>query len=405
MLTLTERIEGSARIRIVREFVTNAAIFPIFDAIRSIAIDGLSAYLTKPPHYLMFISAVIQAWHLGRKREYTWWEQFLGNLIGVAAYTLFDTILEGAAVFVEEPYHWVFWVFALGMAGFALLTHIFPRRGNAIIVLTSLWRGLLFPALYVLAEFTDELDSSLTTTNLLNYWNSSHGHWFILMAALLFGLLLGLGEAERNRYLASLQVVAQRLKQVSEWSLDEALLAESIDNPAALAQRRIVRTILFVDIRGFTHWSETKNPETVVAMLNQFYEKAEAIILTQSGQKPHFIGDEVMTWFANPVQALAAGRQLKKTAAHILKPFGLAVGGGIHQGEVIEGLLGTAKTRHYDLIGDAVNTASRITSAAEPGEMLVSEKLLPWLDGSQPGQQPRQVLAKGKQAPINVYPI
>ena len=64
--------------------------------------------------------------------------------------------------------------------------------------------------------------------------------------------------------------------------------------PSVQQQQRVQRTVLFMDIRGFTSWSEAKSPEMVVTMLNEFYEMAEQIVAAGGGTKPHFIGDEVM---------------------------------------------------------------------------------------------------------------
>ena len=101
--------------------------------------------------------------------------------------------------------------------------------------------------------------------------------------------------------------------------------------------------------------------------------------------------------------AIAAATALQQTVNALLRPYTLAAGIGLHKGEVVEGLLGTAKTRHYDLVGGAVNTASRLTAFAQPGEILVSDTLLPWLN--KPASSPRPFHAKGKREPVLVYAL
>jgi len=82
---------------------------------------------------------------------------------------------------------------------------------------------------------------------------------------------------------------------------------------------------------------------------------------------------------------------------------GLAAGIGVHSGPVVEGLLGSPGVMGYDVIGDTVNTAKRIEGAALGGEVLVSEPVRAALDpGTRCGER-REVLAKGKEAPIEVH--
>ncbi len=160
-----------------------------------------------------------------------------------------------------------------------------------------------------------------------------------------------------------------------------------------------------MDIRGFTAWSESCSPASVIEMLNQFYEAAENVILEAGGHKPHYIGDEVMTWFDDPASAVACARKLRLKASALLGSFGLAAGGGVHLGEVVEGLMGSTRTRSYDIIGDTVNTAARLCAAAERGEILLSEALAERLMLVASLGKPREIQAKGKQEALVVYPL
>ncbi len=401
-LTIIERIEGNARFRILREFVTNAALFPLFDALRSITADGLVSYVSDPAHYLIFISAAVQAWYLGRMRAIRWWQRAVGNVIGVTIYTVLDMIMEGPKEFLTTPYHWIYWIFSIGLAILYALTELVPRMSALCIVILAWWRVLLFPALYTLSELSVELPT-LSGEAFRAYWASSSGHTFILLASLLFGVLLGLGDAQIYRYTDLLRNVSRHLKQFSEWSLDPQLIARSLDDRSVLGQRRVQRAVLFMDIRGFTSWSEHKDPEAVIQMLNQFYDQAEQIILSGGGRKPHFIGDEVMTWFVSPQQALEAANKLKQQMNVCLAKHGLAVGIGLHLGEVVEGIMGSSQTRNYNIIGDTVNTASRLVSAAEPGELLVSDTLKEYFPATVLASEPKTIQAKGKSVLIEVY--
>lgn len=397
------QIHGTRPWRVVREFVTNTAVYPLFDAIRAISTEGLTAYLRDPPHYIIFIAAIIQAWFLGQT-NLSWRARALGNIIAPTLYTAVDLLLEGWGSFWSEPNHCLYWIFSLGMALFYALEELFPPAKNGLIMLMNLWRVLLFPVLYAISELEAEL-ASITVTNLRTYWTESSGHMFILLAAILLGFLLGLQEVQSDRYLGLLRQLAMRLKTISEWSLGpEQLHATIKDGQYALQQARVTRAVLFMDVRGFTKWSETREPEEVVRMLNEFYAAAEAIIAPTSGVKPHFIGDEVMTWFPTAGAGLATAVALRNSLSAHLAPFNLQIGVGIHYGEVVEGLLGSAQTRNFDIIGDTVNTASRLVSAAQPGELVVSDTLLAAVGNTAPPSRDiRHIQVKGKSDLLTVY--
>ncbi len=400
-LSLIEQINGSPQARILKEFVTNSAIYPLFDAIRAISSDGITSYLLEIPHYLLLLAAFVQAWVLGRP-SLTWQQRALGNLIAPTLYTITDILLEGANSFLVQPYHWLYWLFSLLMALIYAWEGVQPDWQLVTALLKNVGRVLLFPALYAISELSTEL-TTFSWQSLTAYWRGSSGHIFILLAALLLGMLLGIREAQTEQYLALLRALAGRLRQVSEWSLSPDLLAQTVQDSQALAQRRVERAILFADIRGFTSWSEDKEPEVVVNMLNEFYEWAEKIIVSQEGMKPHFIGDEVMTWFTDATQAVNTAVLLRDTLQAKLRPFGLSVGVGLHFGPVVEGLLGSASTRSYDIIGDAVNTTSRVMAAAEPGELLVSDTLARLVPQQFTPARTRQIQAKGKRDLLTVY--
>jgi len=401
--TITDRIQGTPRNRIIREFVTNTAIYPFFDAIRVISSVGLFTYMTELPHYFLFLAAGIQAWYLGRRTDQSWQRYALGNLIAPVIYTIIDLLWEGLDEVLSSPNHWVYWTFSVGMALFYALEGLFPKGRRLFILLLNLWRVLLFPAIYAITELSGELDAT-TGASFFTYWLDTSSHLFILLASMMFGLLLGFREIQLEHYLDLLRRIATRLNRVSEWSLSPEMLAETVDNDTALQQRRVQRTVLFMDIRGFTSWSEIKSPEMVVTMLNQFYEMSEQIVAEGGGMKPHFIGDEVMTWFVEPDDAVKTAVSLHKSINQQLETVGLSVGIGLHQGEVVEGLLGSSSTKHFDIIGDTVNTASRLMAAATPRQLLLSDTVLPIAE-LPADSTPFTLKVKGKSQPLQAYAL
>jgi len=134
-------------------------------------------------------------------------------------------------------------------------------------------------------------------------------------------------------------------------------------------------TILFADIRGFTARSEQSTPEAMIALLNRYYAEASAAIHARGGAIDKFIGDGLMATFGVPQplpaperNALEAAQDMLVRVARLnteLVAEGLApleIGIGIHSGEVLAGYVGSRKRRDFTVIGDPVNTASRLES-------------------------------------------
>ncbi|MHB8872864.1 MAG: adenylate/guanylate cyclase domain-containing protein [Myxococcaceae bacterium] len=137
-------------------------------------------------------------------------------------------------------------------------------------------------------------------------------------------------------------------------------------------ERREV-ALLFSDIRDFTTWSETRPAEEIIEQLNVYFDRMVAAITRNGGVVDKFIGDAVMGVFGglreldNPAaSAFAAAREMREALAALNQERiarglpALHNGVGLHFGEVVQGPLGSARRRDFTVIGDAVNTASRI---------------------------------------------
>ena len=234
----------------------------------------------------------------------------------------------------------------------------------------------------------------------------------LLTAALTMGLLFLAMLSVVNRAdniitirTEDLRRVSAQLKTYSEWLLGPDLLGRVLSNPDALSLVRRVRTVVFVDIRNFTHWSELRPPEEVVAMLNRYYTASEAIAGQHGVIKLKFAADEVMAIFGDAQRAVAAAIEMRTELKRILSEQGLGAGIGLHTGPLVEGLLGSKDVKFYDVIGDTVNTAKRIESAAAPGEALVSETTRLTTGNHIAFGPARRIDAKGKEAPITVYSL
>jgi adenylate cyclase len=143
-------------------------------------------------------------------------------------------------------------------------------------------------------------------------------------------------------------------------------------------------SVLFVDIRGFAGLSENKDPERIVEMLNDYFTCVYDAVIDYGGNINKFVGDEAMVIFgapaSNPRHAEDAVRAALAIQKEILKLNrvkragieNIQVGVGINSGEMVAGNLGSQMRMEYTVIGDNVNIASRLTSLAKAGEILIS---------------------------------
>ena len=140
-----------------------------------------------------------------------------------------------------------------------------------------------------------------------------------------------------------------------------------------LGGERLEATILFTDIRGFTALSERMTPEEVLEMLNEYMTKMVSIINEHGGIVDKYIGDAIMAVWGVPasheqdtqraVRACLAMREELASLNKLRESRGqptLLIGMGLNSGEVIAGNIGSEEKMEYTVIGDTVNTASRI---------------------------------------------
>lgn len=179
--------------------------------------------------------------------------------------------------------------------------------------------------------------------------------------------------------------------------------------------RRTRATMLFSDIRGFTAYSETVEPEDVVGMLNTYLDAQAEVVEQFGGDIDKFVGDELMAHFhgenmeARAVQAaIAMAEAVARLNANA--PVGaprLEVGIGINVGDVVFGAMGARNRMDFTVIGDAVNLGARLCSAASPGQIVVSAAIRNAATGLQDVALERlpPLAVKGKREPLEVYAV
>lgn len=397
---LDARIAGSFSHRFWQELWRNSAQFPIANLLLEMLLEGPRIFLAADM-YVLVASALAQAWVITRLAGARPVYLFLGNLVGPAAYTVVEAVLEGAAFFAA-PNHVAYWCFgiAIGALQWAAAHRPHSSRAGALVVAESTVKASILFVMYAIFEV---LTSSKSYSASAFFADPSHV--FIAFATLILGLSAGLQSRAGQEYLSLLRETSTQLKRYSEWLLGGDLLERVLADPAALSLARRERSVLFMDIRGFTAWSERCAPETIVQALNEYYAAAEPVLRRHGAIKVKFSADEVLAVFAGARDAAACALALRQCTREAMSRWGLEAGIGMHLGPVVEGLLGSEGLKGYDVIGDTVNTAKRIEGAAAGGEVLASGALLAALEPGVATGPRRDVVAKGKAVPIEVYPL
>jgi adenylate cyclase len=191
-------------------------------------------------------------------------------------------------------------------------------------------------------------------------------------------------------------------------SLTERVLAEGTD----LAGEEVDVSLLFMDVRGFTSFSERAAAPEVVATLNGLYTTVVPVVLKHGGHASKFIGDGLLAVFGAPdrlsdhaVRAVAAGQEIVQLV-NGRDDGGLRVGVGINSGRVVAGTIGGGGRVDFTVIGDPVNTAARVESATrESGDdLLITDSTRELLDGDQRAWIERPAIAlKGKSQQVRLY--
>ena len=182
--------------------------------------------------------------------------------------------------------------------------------------------------------------------------------------------------------------------------------------PGKVGRKKLA--FLFSDIRGFTSFSEKNEPETVIEILNLYFERQVKIIKKYRGDIDDYVGDQIMAHFdgenkADTVVLVATEimREISKLNEERQKnnlPY-FEIGIGIHIGDVVIGNIGTELRMDFACIGDAVNTASRLCSIARPYEIIASKTLITETKKFFSFEELAPVKLKGKESPFEIVRI
>jgi adenylate cyclase len=175
-------------------------------------------------------------------------------------------------------------------------------------------------------------------------------------------------------------------------------------------------SVIFIDVCGFTSITEHVQANIVVNLLNSLFDKIVKEIIAQGGHVDKFMGDAVMAVYRGDYHldraidtALAIRAELAKmepvSAGN--KTFKAEVSIGVNSGEMVSGNIGSASLKRldYTVIGDSVNLAQRLQSAAKAGQILVTEEVYEKVKESFKLEPNGEFTLKNKQKPVNTYAV
>jgi adenylate cyclase len=232
-----------------------------------------------------------------------------------------------------------------------------------------------------------------------------------VVGALGVALVLDAFERERVRDIFS--------RFVPEPVVDEVL--ENVDEDLRLGGELAVVTVLFSDVRGFTSFSESREPDEVIEVLNRYLTTMTDVILRHGGTLVAFMGDGIMAAFGAPIpmddhadRAYAAACEMAGPALDDFNEWlrsegkgdGFRIGVGLNSGAVMAGNVGSEKRLEYTVIGDTTNTASRIEGMTKgtPHMIMLSESTRMMMTREHPDLEQMDAMeVRGRQARVVIW--
>jgi len=196
------------------------------------------------------------------------------------------------------------------------------------------------------------------------------------------------------------------------------LILDAPDRYLKLGGESRIVTVLFADIRGFTEFAETHSAKRVVEVLNRLFSELTRVIFKHKGTFDKYIGDAVMAFYGAPVsyeddviRALQTPQEKQHVFGQMKEKWeseeltSLALGVGLHTGEVVVGNIGSEKVMDYTVIGDTANVAKRLQEIAGPGQVLISQSTYRQVKDQAIVKEIHSTLLKGKLEPIAIYEL
>ncbi len=206
-----------------------------------------------------------------------------------------------------------------------------------------------------------------------------------------------------------------RMKRFLSPQVADLILAGGGDDPLRSHRREI--TVVFLDLRGFTAFTETADPEEVMGVLREYHAEMGRLIMAHQGTLERFAGDGIMIFFNDPVvlenpaaNAVRMALEMQARMAELAggwkkRGYELGMGIGIAQGYATLGAIGFEERWDYGAIGNVTNVSARLCSEALAGQVLVSQRVHGKVEKLVEAEPVGALSLKGLQRPIQTYNV
>ena len=207
----------------------------------------------------------------------------------------------------------------------------------------------------------------------------------------------------------------ERLKRFFSPQLAELIVSGEAEDPLKTHRRDL--TVVYLDLRGFTAFAESAEPEEVMEILHEYHAAMGKLILEYEGTLEHFAGDGMMIFFNDPVpvenaaeravRMVLAMRERVKELTIKWRKLGhdLGFGVGIAQGYATIGAIGFEGRWEYGAIGSVPNLSARLCGEAKPSEILVSQRVFAGVEELVEADAMGELTLKGFHRPVAAYRI
>jgi len=206
-----------------------------------------------------------------------------------------------------------------------------------------------------------------------------------------------------------------KMKRFLAPQVADLILRGAGDDPLKSHRREI--TVVFLDLRGFTAFTETSDPEEVMGVLREYHAQMGGLIMAHRGTLERFAGDGIMIFFNDPVPLDNPAESAVRMALEMQRRFGemttgwkkrgyaLGMGIGIAEGYATLGAIGFEERWDYGAIGNVTNVAARLCSEAQAGQVLVSQRVMAKVESLVDADPIGELPLKGLSRPIPTFNV
>lgn len=372
--------ESQTLSKFIDEVLLNSGQYALFYILMNFAIDG-GQYFKNIGHSFLIVALILQTAFLVKFGHIPKW-RFFGSLIASTFYAIFE--LREGYQFVLNTGHFFFWVFSFLTAFIQTTSLKIKSSSNKKVLeyLLTVINVVIFIFIYVYFDLKMYYKELLKAGSIsLNDYHEALEFYHLYKDIVLFfkdsahiylvlgGAVLAVTLAQGRSKIIDLK---DRLNELFGKYVDSSVRDKIMQGQASRTHSKKVCTV-FSDIRNFTEISETSDPTKIVEALNLYFSEWNKVIRKHNGVIDKFIGDAVMIVFglddetsacedavACSLSMLGSIENFQEELRSRNLPLIGDIGVGINFGEVIVGDIGSPDRLNYTVIGDSVNTASRI---------------------------------------------